>query len=92
MQTINIEGDSNFIKFIPTEHVRYGWDGISDEERSEVVIPSTSSLEIIGAAVKYAIGNCRGKGADLIRSLLFPNGQPETFEKYIEELGVGEEK
>lgn len=45
-------------------------------------------LKLIGAAVKYAIVNCRGKGADFMRNLLFPDGQLETFEKYLESLGL----
>ena len=89
MQIIDVEKNVDYVKFTPTKHERYGWGGIQEKEKFEVIIPSTSSSEVIGAAVKYAIGNCRGKGADLIRSLLFPNGQPETFEKYIEELGIG---
>ncbi len=39
--------------------------------------------ELVGAAAKYAIGNCRGKGADLIREILFPEGQPEGFDEYL---------
>ncbi|MBQ7674565.1 MAG: hypothetical protein IJT36_08710, partial [Alphaproteobacteria bacterium] len=54
----------------------------------EMKIPSDSSVEVIGAAVRYAIGNCRGKGADFMRNLLFPDGQPETFEQYLESLGL----
>ena len=87
IQCVSIECKDNIINLLSWIN---GWHGNRTNEReTEFTISSTSSLEVIGAAVKYAIGNCRGKGADLIRSLLFPNGQPETFEKYIEELGIG---
>lgn len=65
------------------------WSGGDKKDPAlEFAIPSLSSVEVVGAAAKYAIGNCRGKGADLIREILFPEGQPETFEEYLKELGL----
>lgn len=58
----------------------------------ELTIPSTSSTAIVGAATRYAIGNCRGQGADFIRNMLFPDGQPKTFEEYLAELGLNASK
>jgi hypothetical protein len=51
-------------------------------------IPSTSPPEVIGAAVKYSIARCTGKGADLVAKKLFPNGVPETFEDYLASLNL----
>ena len=65
------------------------WSGGDKKDPAlEFSISSSSSVEVVGAAAKYAIGNCRGKGADLIRGILFPNGQPENFEEYLKELGL----
>ena len=87
MQHVSVEQNEEHIIFESTNHESI--DGFSGDGMSEdlnVVIPANSSPEIIGAAVKYAIGNCRGKGADFMRNLLFPEGQPETLEEYLKQL------
>ena len=87
MQHVSVEQNEEQIIFEPTNHESI--DGFSGDGMSEdlnVVIPANSSPEIIGAAVKYAIGNCRGKGADFMRNLLFPEGQPETLDEYLKQL------
>jgi hypothetical protein len=63
-----------------------GWDGM--DKSFDLIIPSSSSPETIGAAVKYSIARCTGKGADLVANKLFPDGVPDTFEKYLESLNL----
>jgi hypothetical protein len=46
-------------------------------------ITSSSPPSVIGAAVKYSIARCTGKGADLVAKKLFPDGVPDTFEDYL---------
>ena len=46
----------------------------------------TNRVEVISAAVRYAIGNCQGKGSDFMRKLLFPEGKPDAFEEYLKRL------
>ena len=87
MQNVAVRKDMNNIKFKSLIHDRYGgWGSTKDNPAIEFSIPSSSPVDVVGAAAKYAIGNCRGKGADLIRGILFPEGQPETFEDYLKEL------
>ena len=89
MQHVSVEDDSEFIIFNSHYHLTIDSWGDPDGKTPsvEMKIPSDSLVEVIGAAVRYAIGNCRGKGADFMRNLLFPDGQPETFEQYLESLG-----
>ena len=89
MQHVSVENDGELITFSSLWHLTTdSWGNPDGKTPSvEMKIASTSSLEVIGAAVRYAIGNCQGKGADFIRELLFPDGQPETFEQYLESLG-----
>ncbi len=89
MQHVSVKQNEEHIIFEPTNHESI--DGFSGDGMSEdlnVVIPANSSPEIIGAAAKYAIGNCRGKGTDFMRNLLFPEGQPASFELYASMLDV----
>jgi hypothetical protein len=51
-------------------------------------ICSPSSPEIIGAAVKYSIARCTGKGADLVANKLLPDGVPDTFDDYLKSLSL----
>ena len=90
MQSVSVENDVKSIKFSSHYHLTTDSWGDPDGKTPsvEMKIPSDSSVEVIGAAVRYAIGNCRGKGADFMRNLLFPDGQPETFEQYLESLGL----
>ncbi len=87
MQIVDCELVDGVMSFFPNLHkVLRGWERCPKE--LQIHIPSSSPVEVVGAAAKYAIGNCRGKGADLIREILFPEGQPETFEDYLKELGL----
>lgn len=90
MQYISVEQDDDFIKFDSLYHLTTDSWGNPDGKTPtiELKIPASSSPEIIGAAMKYAIGNCRGKGADFMRNLLFPAGQPTSFEEYIGALKI----
>ena len=87
MQHVSVEQNEEHIIFEPTNHESI--DGFSGDDTSEylnVVIPANSSPKIIGAAARYAIANCRGKGTDFMRNLLFPDGQPETLEEYLRQV------
>jgi hypothetical protein len=87
MQSCSVEMDDKSITISPWNHERLdSWDGIN--KKFVVTIPSTSSPEIIGAAVKYSIARCTGKGADLVAKKLFPEGVPETFEGYLKSLNL----
>ena len=88
MQHISVEDDGESILFSSSWHLTTDSWGDPDGKTPSVKfkIPSSSSEEIIGAAVKYAVGNCQGKGADFMRNMLFPEGQPATFEEYVHSL------
>lgn len=90
MQHISVEDDGENILFSSSYHLTTDSWGNPDGKTPdiELKIPSSSSIEIIGAAARYAIGNCRGKGADFMRNLLFPEGQPNSFEEYIDALKI----
>ena len=90
MQSVSVEQDNDCIEFSSLYHLTIDSWGDPDGKTPsiEFKIPTNSTPEIIGAAVKYAIGNCRGKGADFMRDLLFPEGQPASFELYAGMLGV----
>ena len=85
MQHVSVENDGESITFsslwlLTTD----SWGDPDGKTPSvEMIIPSTSSIEVIGAAVRYAIGNCQGKGSDFMRKLLFPEGKPDTFEDML---------
>ncbi len=90
MQHVSAKNDGEFIMFTSDYHLTTdSWGNPDGKTPSvEMKIPSTSNVEIIGAAVRYAIGNCRGKGADFIRELLFLEGKPDTFEEYLKQQGI----
>ena len=90
MQSVSVEQDNDCIEFSSLYHLTIDSWGNPDGKTPSIrfKIPTNSTPEIIGAAVKYAIGNCRGKGADFMRNLLFPEGQPASFELYAGMLGV----
>ena len=90
MQHVSVENDGKFITFSSDYHLTTDSWGDPDGKTPsvEMKIPSTSSVEVIGAAVRYAIGNCQGKGSDFMRKLLFPEGKPDTLEEYLEQFGV----
>ena len=90
MQSVSVEQDNDCIEFSSLYHLTIDSWGDPDGKTPsiEFKIPTNSTPEIIGAAVKYAIGNCRGKGADFMRNLLFPEGQPETLEEYLKQLKI----
>lgn len=90
MQHTLVEDDGENILFSSSYHLTTDSWGNPDGKTPDIEfkIPSSSSVEVIGAAAKYAIGNCRGKGADFMREMLFPNGQPETFEIHAGILDV----
>ncbi len=87
MQRLYIYLDDNLLFDSWYHESTEGWgDPYGKTPSIKFSIPSSSSVEVVGAAAKYAIGNCRGKGADLIRGILFPEGQPESFEDYLKGL------
>ncbi len=90
MQHVSVENNGELITFSSDYHLTTdSWRDPDGKTPSvEMKIPSTSSVEVIGAAVRYAVGNCQGKGADFMRKLLFPEGKPDTFEEYLEQLGI----
>lgn len=86
MQSVYVDQDDEFFKLFPSNHDQiegWGWS-----EENFTTVSADSSAKIIGAAAKYAIGSCQGRGADIIRNLLFPNGLPKTFEEYVESIEV----
>ena len=85
MQHVSVENDGENILFSSSWHLTTDSWGDPDGKTPSVefTIPSSSSVDVIGAAVKYAVGNCQGKGSDFMRNLLFPDGQPATFEEYL---------
>ena len=90
MQSVSVDQDNDCIEFSSSYHLTIDSWGNPDGKTPSIrfKIPTNSTPEIIGAAVKYAIGNCRGKGADFMRNLLFPDGQPETLEEYLKQLKI----
>ncbi|MDR0695643.1 MAG: CdiI family contact-dependent growth inhibition immunity protein [Holosporales bacterium] len=63
------------------------WEGSGDS----IQISASAPPEIIGAAVRYAFSRCRGKGpyakgAEIVTKALFPNGAPDSLEKYLESV------
>ena len=90
MQHVSVENDGKNILFSSLWHLTTDSWGDPDGKTPSVefTIPSSSSVEVIGAAVKYAIGNCQGKGADFMRDIIFPDGQPTTFDEYLKELNL----
>ena len=85
LQHVSVENDGKFITFSSDYHLTTDSWGDPDGKTPsvEMKIPSTSSVEVIGAAVRYAVGNCQGKGSNFIRKLLFPEGKPGTFEDML---------
>lgn len=87
MQHCKVKFINNEITISPKKHVKLeGWEGV--DPKFDLALPSTSSPEIIGAAVKYSISRCTGKGADLVAKKLFPDGVPETFDDYLALLNL----
>ena len=89
MQVVSVEDEDGKMAFFLFNHAKLkAWDGGNNVRSLNFSIPSNSSEEVIGAAVRYAIGCCRGLGADYLRGLLFPEGQPETLEEYLKQLNL----
>ena len=87
MQCCSVNRENEKTIFSSLKHTTLeGWEGTRDNYRLN--IPSDSSPEIVGAAVKYSIARCTGRGADLVSEKLFPDGVPESFEAYLESLGL----
>jgi hypothetical protein len=87
MQSCSAEMNDKSIILSPWKHDRLeGWDGM--DKSFDLVIPSASPPEVIGAAVKYSVARCTGKGADLVAGKLFPDGVPDTFEDYLKSLNL----
>jgi hypothetical protein len=87
MQSCSAEMDAKTIVVSPWKHDNLeGWDGM--DKSFDLIIPSSSHPEVIGAAVRYSIARCTGKGADLVAKKLFPNGVPDTFEDYLQSLNL----
>jgi hypothetical protein len=89
MQSCLVDLENKKIILSPFKHNKpQGWDGI--EAKYDLIIPSSSPPEVIGAAVKYSIARCIGKGANLVAQKLFPDGVPDTFEDYLKSLNLQE--
>jgi hypothetical protein len=89
MQLCYVEQTSETITFIPLKHDKLeGYEGM--DKIFNVMISTDSSPETIGAAVKYSIARCTGKGAYLVAKKLFPNGIPDTFDDYLKSLNLQE--
>lgn len=87
MQYCFVKIECGNITISPSKHDKLeGWEGM--DKKFDITIPSTSSPEVIGAAVKYSIARCTGKGADLVAKKLFPDGVPETFDDYLASLSL----
>jgi hypothetical protein len=87
MQSCSVEMNDENIIISPWKHDKLeGYDGM--DKSFDLTIPSTSPSEIIGAAVKYSIARCTGKGADVVAKKLFPGGVPESFEDYLKSLNL----
>ncbi|MDR2107267.1 MAG: CdiI family contact-dependent growth inhibition immunity protein [Holosporaceae bacterium] len=82
MQACSATEESEEIKFFSQ-----GKDE-SSKGTSGFKIKSASPPEVIGAAVKYSVARCTGKGADLVAGKLFPDGVPDTFEDYLKSLNL----
>jgi hypothetical protein len=82
MQACSVTEENEEIKFFS-----HGKDESSNGS-SSFKIKSTSPPEVIGAAVKYSIARCTGKGADLVAKKLFPDGIPDTFDDYLRSLSL----
>jgi predicted nucleotide-binding protein (sugar kinase/HSP70/actin superfamily) len=86
MQSCFVAMEEGVITFSPAEHDKLdGWG--STTKSYKFSIPS-SSPKIIGAAVKYSVGRCTGKGADLVAKKLFPDGVPDTFDDFLKLLNL----
>jgi hypothetical protein len=82
-----IASEDKNIKISSTKHDKLeGWG--STVKDYKLPIPADSPPEIIGAAVKYSIARCTGKGADLVANKLLPDGVPDTFDDYLKSLSL----
>ncbi|MDR2107632.1 MAG: CdiI family contact-dependent growth inhibition immunity protein [Holosporaceae bacterium] len=87
MQSCTAETDGDIITLSPSKHGNSdSWEGMPSSY--DIIIPSSSAPEVIGAGVKYAIASCTGKGADQVAGKLFPDGVPDTFDDYLESLNL----
>lgn len=87
MQSCSVTVENGITTISPSNHSTIrGWDGM--DPKFDLAIPASSSQEIIGAAVKYSIARCTGRGADLVAKKLFPDGVPETFDDYLALLNL----
>jgi hypothetical protein len=87
MQWCTVVMDDSAITLSPSKHGNSDrWDGMPDSY--DIIIPASSSPEVIGAAIRYSIARCTGKGADLVAQKLFPDGVPDTFENYLGSLNL----
>jgi hypothetical protein len=87
MQWCSAEMSNNLIIIKSSKHGHIDrWDGTHNDYK--ITISSSSSPEVIGAAVKYSIARCTGKGADLVAKKLFPDGVPDTFDDYLKSLNL----
>jgi hypothetical protein len=83
---VDLHEDQN-IKISSTEHDKLeGWGATVKDYK--IHIPANSPSKAIGAAVKYSIARCNGKGADLVAKKLFPDGVPDTFDDYLASLNL----
>jgi hypothetical protein len=60
------------------------WVGIGKE--THIHLKSNIPPDLLGAAVRFAFTRCQGKGRDIVVNALFPDGEPNSLEKYLESV------
>lgn len=59
MKSVGIESKNGVLTFTPSHHSKLeGWVGLGDGGEANVAIPSTSTAEEIGAALRLALSRC----------------------------------
>jgi hypothetical protein len=57
------------------------WVGVGKE--TCIYLKSNISLDLLGAAARFAFTRCQGNGRDLVVKALFPDGEPNSLEEYL---------
>jgi hypothetical protein len=66
------------------------WNGLEDE--LNIILKEDAPDEIIGAAVRFAFTRCQGTGVLKVIKALFPDGEPDSLEEYLESVNSGYRK
>ncbi|MDR2437050.1 MAG: CdiI family contact-dependent growth inhibition immunity protein [Endomicrobium sp.] len=86
MMSCSLELSKWRLEITPTKQVRGGWNGIG--KKFHILLKSNSPTELIGAAARFAFTRCQGKGRDIVVNALFPNGEPDSLERYLESVDI----